>query len=124
MLCATMSIPTAWMFAALAVLSAIVVSRCRRLRLPPGPKGVPLLGNVFDVPKTQEWKTYAQWSRQYGLSNPLSLFLGRFEYFFTDSDLIYLNLIGTPVIVVNSAAAATDLFEKRSSIYSDRYCGS
>ncbi len=39
----------------------------------------------------------------------------------TDSDIIHLNLAGTPVIVVNSAQAAHDLFEKRSSLYSDRY---
>ena len=38
-----------------------------------------------------------------------------------DSDIIYLNLAGTPVIVVNSAQAAHDLFEKRSALYSDRY---
>lgn len=39
----------------------------------------------------------------------------------TESDIIYLNLAGTLVIVVNSAQAAHDLFEKRSSLYSDRY---
>ena len=37
-----------------------------------------------------------------------------------DSDLIYLQLFGTPIVVVNSAKAAHELFEKRSSIYSDR----
>ncbi|KAJ3550195.1 hypothetical protein NM688_g5103 [Phlebia brevispora] len=79
-----------------------LVSRSRRNRLPPGPKGIPLFGNIFDVPKSHEWLTYAKWSRQYG------------------SDLIYLNFLGTPVVVVNSAEHATELFEKRSSLYSDR----
>lgn len=40
---------------------------------------------------------------------------------FTDSDLLYINLVGTPVIILNSAKHAVELFEKRSSLYSDRY---
>ncbi|KAF5365441.1 hypothetical protein D9758_010873 [Tetrapyrgos nigripes] len=38
----------------------------------------------------------------------------------TDSDIIHLDLLGTPLIVVNSLEAATELFDKRSSNYSDR----
>ncbi|KAJ3524602.1 hypothetical protein NM688_g8533 [Phlebia brevispora] len=89
---------------ALAVLAVLVVSlrRTRRFRLPPGPKGVPLLGNVFDMPKKEEWLTYAKWSKEY------------------DSDILYLNLVGTNVIVVNSVKHASELFDKRSSIYNDR----
>ncbi|GBE86826.1 cytochrome P450 [Sparassis crispa] len=37
-----------------------------------------------------------------------------------NSDVIYVNAAGTPVIVLNSAEAAYDLLKKRSSIYSDR----
>lgn len=37
-----------------------------------------------------------------------------------DSDLIHLNLAGTHLVVVHSAEAAFELFEKRSGIYSDR----
>lgn len=36
------------------------------------------------------------------------------------SDVIYIHMFGKPVIVLNSMQAANDLFEKRSSIYSDR----
>ncbi|KAF5333993.1 hypothetical protein D9758_017527 [Tetrapyrgos nigripes] len=36
------------------------------------------------------------------------------------SDIIHLDLLGTPLIVVNSLKAATELFDKRSSNYSDR----
>ncbi|KAJ7920178.1 cytochrome P450 [Mycena leptocephala] len=38
-----------------------------------------------------------------------------------DSDIIHLNLAGTSVIVLSSFKAMEELFEKRSSIYSDRY---
>lgn len=43
-------------------------SRRRNVKLPypPGPKGLPLIGNLFDVPKQHEWLTYAKWSRDFG----------------------------------------------------------
>ena len=34
--------------------------------LPPGPKGLPLIGNMLDMPASHEWKTFAQWGEQYG----------------------------------------------------------
>ena len=44
--------------------------------------------------------------------------------FAPESDMISLNFVGTPVVVVNSPEIAMDIFEKRSSIYSDRSVGS
>ena len=38
----------------------------------------------------------------------------------TDSDIIYLQLPMQPTIVLGTAQAAIDLFEKRSHLYSDR----
>ena len=38
----------------------------------------------------------------------------------SDSDVVYLHLPLKPAVVVGSAEAARDLFEKRSHIYSDR----
>ncbi|KAJ7833295.1 cytochrome P450 [Mycena leptocephala] len=77
-------------------------ARRRRLPLPPGPPKLPLVGNLFDVPSTFQWKSYALWSKQY------------------DSDIIHLDLAGTSVIVLSSFEATDALFEKRSSLYSDR----
>ncbi|KAJ3533646.1 hypothetical protein NMY22_g7251 [Coprinellus aureogranulatus] len=72
------------------------------LPLPPGPKGLPLIGNLYDIPPTFEWERYARWSEQY------------------DSDIIYLNVAGTSIVILNTPKAATDLFDKRSAIYSSR----
>lgn len=33
--------------------------------LPPGPKGLPLVGNVFDMPKTKEHLEFAKWGQEY-----------------------------------------------------------
>ncbi|KAH9964763.1 CyP450 monooxygenase [Russula compacta] len=72
------------------------------LPFPPGPKGFPILGNALDIPSKNPWLTYWQWGKEY------------------DSDIVHANSFGTHVIVLNSAKAVHELFEKRSSIYSDR----
>ena len=38
----------------------------------------------------------------------------------TLGDVIYLNVLGQPVLVLESGRAALDLFDRRSNIYSDR----
>ncbi|KAJ7729931.1 cytochrome P450 [Mycena metata] len=74
----------------------------RRKPLPPGPRGLPLIGNVFDVPKAREWLAFAEMGRKYG------------------SDIISLNLAGDTVIVLNSLAATDALLDERSATFSDR----
>lgn len=32
----------------------------------PGPGGIPIIGNVLQNPKGQEWLQYTAWSKQYG----------------------------------------------------------
>lgn len=97
----------------------IYVPRRGRYRLPPGPNGLPLLGSVFDAPKTYEWLVYQDWSRQYGacfrkhclrISDDVCL----------GSDIIPYEVLGTHYIVLNSAKTVTDLMERRSNIYSDK----
>ena len=36
------------------------------LPLPPGPKGYPLIGNIFDMPTYKPWLVYDEWRRTYG----------------------------------------------------------
>ena len=37
-----------------------------RLPLPPGPKGYPLLENLFDMPTDKPWLVYDNWGKTYG----------------------------------------------------------
>ncbi|KAH9044125.1 cytochrome P450 [Lactarius hengduanensis] len=87
----------------LAAFSYTTIRRVRsRLPYPPGPKRIPIIGNLLDMPSREEWVTYKKWSDQYG------------------SDVVHVDVLGTHMVIINSAKAANELFGKRSSIYSDR----
>jgi hypothetical protein len=38
------------------------------LPLPPGPKGFPLIGNLFDMPVHKPWVVYDEWRKTYGMT--------------------------------------------------------
>ncbi|KAF8154735.1 cytochrome P450 [Crassisporium funariophilum] len=69
--------------------------------LPPGPKPVPVLGNVRDLTAKELWLPASQWAKEYG-------------------DVVYLHLLGQGLVFLNSPQAATDLLDKRGSLYSDK----
>ncbi|KAJ3887791.1 cytochrome P450 [Lentinula edodes] len=70
--------------------------------LPPGPRGLPILGNILQFASaSQIWLVFDKWKFQYG-------------------PIMYLNLAGQHIIVLNTKAAAIELLERRSAIYSDR----
>jgi hypothetical protein len=69
--------------------------------LPPGPKPFPFIGNLLDMPKEKDWETYRAWNERYG-------------------DIVYVETLGTKIVVLSSAAVISELFEWRSTTYSDR----
>jgi len=46
-------------------LSAIRDLR-RRRGCPPGPRPLPIIGNLLDIPRESSWLTYAEFSKTYG----------------------------------------------------------
>ncbi|KAF7338381.1 O-methylsterigmatocystin oxidoreductase [Mycena venus] len=86
------------------IIAYIIFKLTRRsYPLPPGPPSWPIFGVALNHPKTEFWKTYADWGRKYGAQGLLSF-----------------HILGRRLIILNSAADAFNLFSKRSSIYSDR----
>ncbi|KAH9940671.1 cytochrome P450 [Amylocystis lapponica] len=86
----------------LLFLADSFLRRRSKTPLPPGPPGLPLLGNVFDIPSDREWIKYKEWSDQY------------------KSDVISLRAFGTRLVILNSVESTQELFFKRGSIYSSR----
>ncbi|OSD02803.1 cytochrome P450 [Trametes coccinea BRFM310] len=69
--------------------------------LPPGPPSDPLLGHYRIFPRSYQAEVFFQWSKIYG-------------------DVLYLEVLGRKIVVVNRYAIAKELMDKRSANYSDR----
>jgi len=84
----------------------------------PGPRPWPVVGNLFDMPRQTEWETFSNWAKTYG-TPVLVTFLPEMLTDHT-GDVVYVNIVGRPMIILNTMEAANDLLVGRSSIYSDR----
>ncbi|KAF9463048.1 cytochrome P450 [Collybia nuda] len=73
----------------------------KHIPFPPGPPADPLIGHLRIIPSNNQETFFYELGKKYG-------------------DIIYLNILGRSIVVLNSARAAVDLLEKRSSNYSDR----
>ncbi|KDQ52240.1 hypothetical protein JAAARDRAFT_40360 [Jaapia argillacea MUCL 33604] len=76
-------------------------SRKKHSLCPPGPSGVPILGNIFHMPTEASWITFSRWGEIWG-------------------DIISVRVLQQPIIILNSASIATEMLNKKSAIYSDR----
>ncbi|KAK7059719.1 cytochrome P450 [Favolaschia claudopus] len=59
--------------------------------LPPGPRGVPVLGNAADLPRSHAWLKFTEWAKTYG-------------------PIVHLRILGKSIIILND----------KSRIYSNR----
>ncbi len=67
------------LLASLVTLRALWDYRRRRGRpYPPGPRPLPLIGNVLDIPKDVSWLTYTEFSKKYGT---VIVFLGVVQFY-------------------------------------------
>ncbi|KAI0748777.1 cytochrome P450, partial [Daedaleopsis nitida] len=68
---------------------------------PPGPKPLPLLGNLLSLSGKKPWEAFTELGKEYG-------------------DVVYLRILGRPIVILNSVDAVNDLLERRGEIYSHR----
>ncbi|KAK5191519.1 hypothetical protein LTR96_010363 [Exophiala xenobiotica] len=93
--------------AALVLLGILIHSVGQRTRLPsgarlpPGPKGKPLVGNLLDIPPQHSWLKFKSWADQYG-------------------PIFRLNIFGRSHVVVSTEKIANDLLRERGNLYSSR----
>jgi hypothetical protein len=73
----------------------------RSLPLPPGPRPLPIIGNLLDIPQEKQWLTYHSWNEKYG-------------------DVVFIEALGQKIVILGNAAVVNDLMERRSAVYSDR----
>ncbi|KAJ7651122.1 cytochrome P450 [Roridomyces roridus] len=69
--------------------------------LPPGPKGLFLIGNIFDVPRQSPWLTFREWGRKWG-------------------DITSITVFGQTMIILNSVKVAEDLLDLKGANFSVR----
>ncbi|KAK7439838.1 hypothetical protein VKT23_017410 [Stygiomarasmius scandens] len=73
----------------------------KSLPLPPGPKGWPIVGNAFDMPKSHIWRKFSEWGDEWG-------------------PIMSVNVLGTPFIILSDPMIAEELLGKTGSLYADR----
>ncbi|KAJ6542523.1 cytochrome P450 [Mycena vulgaris] len=90
-----------WLPLVVAPVLLLVTTFLRRTAtpLPPGPRRKPLIDNLLDVPLTNPWAIFEIWRRKYG-------------------DVVYLEVFGNSIVVLNSIDAVVDLSERRAWNYS------
>ncbi|KAH7931282.1 cytochrome P450 [Leucogyrophana mollusca] len=100
-----MTFSLTWLDVSVAIAGLFIVNKLIKqkatLPLPPGPRKLPLLGNLLDIPSEEPWVTFAKWGKEHG-------------------DISSVQVLGQHMIILNAAQPAIDLLDKRSLTYSDR----
>ncbi|CDO71862.1 hypothetical protein BN946_scf184940.g9 [Trametes cinnabarina] len=84
----------------LLFVRSLISANSRRGPFPPGPSGLPLIGNIHQLSR-DVWYKFTEWKRIHG-------------------PIVHIKLFGQDVIILNTLKAASDLLDKRAPIYSSR----
>ncbi|KAH7099929.1 cytochrome P450 [Auriculariales sp. MPI-PUGE-AT-0066] len=83
------------------LLGQWVAARRARRAFPPGPPGMPLIGNVLDMPNVKEWLVYDGWAKKHG-------------------DIVGVQMAGLSIVILNKVDDVKALFTARAGNYSNR----
>ena len=108
---------------AVAVFGIILVKKIFTKRsgpLPPGPPKLPILQNLLDMPNSQEWITFAEWGKKWGMRLDSIFHFDLLIGLSVLGAIVSVSIFGQPMIIVNSKQTAMDMMVTKSAIYSDR----
>ncbi|KAF2199340.1 putative O-methylsterigmatocystin oxidoreductase [Delitschia confertaspora ATCC 74209] len=92
---------SAVILAVVLLLGYFIRNKIRSSKFPPGPRRLPVIGNLLEAPEGAPWIKFNEWIQQYG-------------------PLVSLDFGGTNIILIGTHEVAKDLLDKRGNIYSDR----
>ncbi|ESK86194.1 cytochrome p450 [Moniliophthora roreri MCA 2997] len=79
-----------------------LISAFNKPRYPPGPRKLPFVGNVFQVPNLRQWVQFSKWAKEFG-------------------PIFHLAVGPQHIIVLNTPEIVEELFVRRSRVFSNRY---
>ncbi|EEB89349.1 hypothetical protein MPER_12563, partial [Moniliophthora perniciosa FA553] len=86
----------------LVFLLYYLISTLNKPRYPPGPRKLPFVGNIFQVPHLRQWVQFSKWAKEFG-------------------PIFHLAVGPQHIIVLNTPEVVEELFVRRSRVFSNRY---